>query len=461
MKEKSSEVVYLGKLLKPEIEDLIRKKEWDVLKESIKDLEPVDIADIISEVEPNKMPVLFLILPRDLQSKVFSELNLLKQEILIKKLGVKEVKTLLKNLAPDDRTELLEGVSPVLTRKLIKLLPPRKRQETLELLGYPVDSVGRLMTSNYVAIQRNWTVSKAMKHIREWGLDAETINVVYVVDNEWRLVDDIPIRRLLLAKPEQKIETIMDGKFISINAYADQEEAIKLIQRYNLAALPVVDNENHLLGIVTFDDIIDVLREEQTEDVTRIGGIRTKSTELNVLTDLKNAPLSKIYKSRIRWLILLIFINLITGGIIQFFEETIAKYVILVTFLPVLIDTAGNAGEQASTLTIRALTLGTVKTKDWFYLIGKELLNASLLGGTAALAISIIGLLRGGSLKIIFIVGLSMALNITIGSLIGISLPIIFTKLKKDPATACGPLITTIADICGTAIYFTLSTIFL
>ncbi|RKY26735.1 MAG: magnesium transporter, partial [Candidatus Omnitrophota bacterium] len=339
------------------------------------------------------------------------------------------------------------------TRKLLNILPPEERREALQLLDYPENSVGRLMTPDYVALKKSWTVEEAIEHIRKYGKDAETINMLYVVDENWHLVDEIPIRRLILAERTQTIESLMDYHFISIAANSDQEEAIKLFEKYNLVALPVTDSESRLLGIITVDDIIDAIREEQTEDFTRFSAIKAKSIDLELFTRIKEIPFRKIFRARISWLFLLLIMDLVTGGIIQGFQETIAKYVVLVTFLPVLVDTAGNAGSQSATLVIRALALGTVKLKDWLFLLGRELLVALGLGLTMGLGISFMGFLRGGSLQVASVVVLAMVINVIVGCLVGVLLPFIFTRLKKDPATASTPLITTLADIMGTGIY--------
>jgi len=245
----------------------------------------------------------------------------------------------------------------------------------------------------------------------------------------------------------------MDNKFVSIEANSDQEEAIKLIEKYNLVVLPVTDSECHLLGIVTVDDIIDVIREEQTEDFTKFSAIEAKAVGLKFITNIKEVPLRKIFRARVTWLLALLVMDLITGGIIKGFENTIAKYVVLVTFLPVLIDTAGNAGSQSATLVIRALALGTVKTKDWFQLLSREILVAGALGIVMGIGISVMGIVRGKSFRIAEVVVLAMVVNVIIGSIIGVLLPFIFTKLRKDPATASTPIITTLADIIGTGIY--------
>ncbi len=445
------------KLLSPEIRELIENKNWKVLKDVLLEWEPADIADLLEEIEPEYRPIILRLLPKDVQSQVFSELEPAFQQEILRALTNDVIKDILEGLDPDDRTALFEDLSPKLMRKLLNLLSPEDRKETLRLLGYPENSVGRLMTPDYVAIKACWTVDKAIHHIREWGEDAETINMIYVIDEHWHLLDDIPIRRLILASPDQKVENLMDHRVISIKATADQEEAVRLIQKYNLIALPVTDDEGHLLGIVTVDDILDVMQNVQTEDFTKFSAIEPQEVGLDFITNLKEVPLSKIIRSRITWLLALLVMDLITGGIIQSFESIIARYVVLITFLPVLVDTAGNAGSQSATLVIRALAVGTVKSKDWGYLFLKELAVATGLGLIMGAGISIMGIIRGKSLTIAGVVVVSMIVNVIVGSLIGVVLPFIFTKLKKDPATASTPLITTLADIIGTGIYLSIA----
>ena len=440
-------------LLQPEVEELIKNKRWRVLKDIISTWHAADIADLFREIDAKDRAIILRLLSQKLQSEVFSYLDSDIQEGILKSLANEHIKSIIMELEPDDRTELFEEMPPELTRKLINLLSPEERKVALQLLGYPEDSVGRLMTPAYVALKDYWTVEKAMEHIRKFGKDAETIDMVYVVDDKWHLLDDIPIRRLILANPEQTVRSIMDHKFISITTNSDQEEAIKVFEKYDLVALPVTDLEGHLLGIVTVDDIIDTLREEQTEDFTKFSAIEADSVGLDFITRIKEVPLRKIFRARIAWLFTLLIMDLITGGIIQGFEETIAKYVVLVTFLPVLVDTAGNAGSQSATLVIRALALGTVKMRDWAYLLGRELLVAGALGVTMGLGISIMGIIRGRSILIAQVVVLAMIINVIVGSLIGVLLPFMLTKAKKDPATASTPLITTLADIIGTGIF--------
>jgi len=446
-------------LLLPEIKELIKEKNFKELKEFMPELHPSDIADIIEDLEGDDGAILFRILPKELAADVFSEFESTKQEEILKQLTDSQIQQLILELEPDDRISLFEELPGEVTRGILNLLPHEERKQIAEILAYPENSVGRLITPEYITVKPNWTVEEALQHIKKFGKDAETIDIIYVVDDNWKLLDDVPIRKFILANPDDKVDSLMDKKVISISAYKDQEEAIKLVKQYNLVALPVTDSEGTLIGIVTVDDLIDVMEEEETEDFIKIGGLKTEGN-LNVITDIGEASIYKLYRSRISWLLILLFMDIITGSIIGVFQETLSKYVVLATFLPVLIDTSGNAGSQAATLMVRAIALGDVKLNEWLKLISKELLVSTALGLTMGIGISFMGIVRGGS-KVAFVVSSSMIINVIIGSLIGISLPFLFTKFKKDPATASTPLITTIADIAGTFIYFLLATKFL
>ncbi len=435
------------------IKRALNKNDWRALKEILKNYTVPDIADLMKTLDEKELLIVLRLLPKNVQSDVFAELDVKLQEFILNNIDEKHIVEIINYLKSDDKTELFELLSPTLTHRLLNILHPAQRKEILKLLGYPENSVGRLMSTEYVALKPYWTIKKAIQHIRKWGKDAETIDMVYVVDDNWKLLDDIPIRRILLADENLTVRDIMDHHYISIGVEEDQENAIKLFRKYNLIALPVTDKKNYFLGIVTVDDILDVLQEENTEDFAKASAVEVDTKDLNFITNLKEIPVSKIFRSRITWLLALLFMDLITGGIIQGFEATIAKYVVLVTFLPVLVDTAGNAGSQSSTLVIRALALGTVQKKDWIYLLWKELVVATLLGLVMGLGISVMGLVRGKSFLIAEVVVIAMIVNVIIGSIIGILLPFIFAKFKRDPATASTPLITTLSDIIGTAIF--------
>ena len=443
-------------LIIPEIKELLRKKDYKSIKEFITECHPSDIADLLESLTDGEAAILFLLLPKEQAGDTFSELQTKKQEAILKQLTDQQIRELVLELEPDERTELFEELPGQITRKILQLLPPEDRRETLKILAYPEESVGRLITPEYIAVKPYWTVKEAMEYIRKNGKDAETIDIVYVVDDSGKLLDDIPIRRFILAHPDDKVESLMDGHYISISAYEDQEKAVQLVKQYNLIALPVTDSKGILLGIVTVDDIIDVMEEESTEDFRKIGGVGL-SEEEDLVANVKEMSLKRLYRSRVPWLLVLLFMNIFSGGVISLFEGTIARYVVLVTFLPVIIATAGNAGSQSSTLMVRALAIGNVKLSDWAKLIGRELLISAALGLTAGIGIFFIGIARGG-IKVSIVVLMTMIINVIIGSILGMSLPFLFTKLKKDPATASTPLITTMCDIIGTSVYFLIAT---
>ena len=447
-------------MLEREIIELIEKKDWFNLKEAIVEWPSPDIAELLEELNEENRIIVFRLLPKKLSAEVFDELNPIAKENLISKLTDEHIRNILSELPPDERTDLFEELPGKITQRLLNLLSPSDRKESLKLLGYPENSVGRLMTPDYVAIKRDWTIERALQHIREFGKNAETINVVYVVDENWKLLDDISLGKLILSDPNEIVEKIMDFNFIAIEVDKDQEEAANLMRKYDLIVLPVIDDEGFLLGIVTVDDVLNVVEQEHTEDMTKIFGITPESAGVELITDLLKTPIKNLYRSRVIWLIFLLFMDLFTGGIINKFNEMIAKYVVLVTFLPVIIDTAGNAGGQSATLIIRSMALGKIKVKDWFKMFGREIFVALLLGLTMGFGISFMGMIRGGR-EICKVVVISMVVNVIVGCLMGMALPFIFTKLKKDPATASAPLITTLADIVGTGIYLTIATIML
>uniref|UniRef100_A0A7C4YD88 Magnesium transporter MgtE n=1 Tax=candidate division WOR-3 bacterium TaxID=2052148 RepID=A0A7C4YD88_UNCW3 len=443
----------LSKLLRPEIQELIESGDLKSLKEITEEWEPAEIADLLTSIKEEEQPVFFRLLSKSRAAIVFSYLDSDSQEKLLRNLSNEYISKLLTELEPDDRTALFEELPGEITQRLLSLLSDKEKRDALKLLGYPEDSVGRLMTDYYVKVYPDMKIKDALKTIKKYGKNAETIDMIYVVDKKGRLIDDIPLGDIVLADSNKKIEDIMDYNYISLSAYDDKEKAAQIMQKYDRTVLPVVDSDNVLIGIVTVDDMMDVIQEEATEDFTKISGIEAHPVGLDVITKIKDVPVTKLYRSRVVWLIFLLFMDFITGGIIQGFEQTIAKYVVLVTFLPVLVDTAGNAGSQSATLVIRAMAVGTIQMRDWFILLGRELLIAGLLGLTMSLGISFMGIWRSKNILVASVVVSSMFINVLVGSLIGIILPFIFTKLKKDPATASTPLITTLADIIGTGIY--------
>jgi magnesium transporter len=330
-------------------------------------------------------------------------------------------------------------------------LSPEDLQEARTLLGYPEESIGRLMTPDYVAVRPEWTIRQALAHVRRTGRASETITILYVVDSKWRLLDELDIRRFLLADVDDTVAQIMDHTLVSLSAFDDREEAVRTMERYDLAVLPVVDSDGILVGIVTFDDVLDVASAEATEDFHRTAAVAP------LAGNYRDASIWMLYRKRIGWLVILVFMNIFSGAAIATFEDTIAAAVALVFFLPLLIDSAGNAGAQSATLMIRALAVGDVKLGDWSRMLGKEFGTAAALAVTMGLAVSWLGVFRGGA-DVGLVVTLTMMLVVMVGSVIGTMLPFVLSRLKLDPATASAPLITSLADISGVVIYFSLAT---
>ncbi|MEX2601619.1 MAG: magnesium transporter [Balneolaceae bacterium] len=434
-------------LLKPEFEELIENKDWVTLKESLQDIPAVDVAEWIEELDTRIAVVVFRLLKKDKAAEVFSHLSNVKEVELLDFLTRKQLADVMSNLEPDDRVTLLEELPGHLTQRLMHSLNLDELQEVRKMLGYPKESVGRQMTSRYVKVRMDWTVDHAMRHIRQFGFSAETVNVIYVVDENEKLIDDLRLTQLILADPDEKIADITDDSFVALNAFDDQEYAVELLSKYDRVAMPVVDSDGILIGIVTIDDIIDIAQEEATEDFHKgaaIAPLKRTYRETSVWT---------LFSKRINWLIILVVVNLLSSGVIEYFEEMLATTVALAFFIPLLIDSGGNTGAQSATIMVRAIAIGDVKLSHWFRVAGKEILVGLLLGLLMGLASSLLGIFRGGW-EVGVIVGLSMVAIVLIANLIGTVLPFILTKVNIDPALASSPLITTIVDVTGLLIYF-------
>jgi magnesium transporter len=444
----------LKELLRPEIEELIQAKNWSVLREALDMWPAPELSDLLLTLPKADRVLFYRALPRSLAAEVFSHLEPAAQDDLLRDLTDEETRHLLATLLPDDRTHLLEELPGQVTQRMLNLLSPEDLKEARWLLGYPEDSVGRLMTPDYVAVRQDWTIDQALRHIRRAGKRSETINRIYVVDEDWRLADDIELRRFILAEPETRVENIMDHSYASVSAFAEREEAVRVIRRYDQVALPVLDSAGVLVGIVTVDDLLDVAEEEATEDFHRVGSVEP------IYTPILETPLNVLYRRRIGWLLVLVFVNLFSGAVIAGYENTLQTVVALVVFLPLLIGSSGNAGSQASTLMVRALATGDVSHSDWFRLLGRELGVGVGLGATMAVAVSLPGMYYGGP-EVAAVVSMTMVLVVLVGSLIGMSLPFLLSRLDLDPATASAPLVTSVADIAGVVVYLSFATWFL
>ncbi|RRR74577.1 MAG: magnesium transporter [Candidatus Viridilinea halotolerans] len=430
---------------------LVAKQHWAELRSQLARWPEPEIADLLIELTPAEQVVVFRLLPRSLSSEVFAHLEGDEQNDLLGQLNSEETRQLLANLSPDDRTQLFEELPGLATQKLLNLLSPEDLREARQLLGYPEESVGRLMTPDYVAVRPEWTIGQALEHIRSRGRDSETVNIIYITDAQWHFVDAVELRRFILHPPDETVSQIVDENHVVLSAFDDREEAVQALRRYDLPALPVVDSQGVMLGIVTFDDLLDVADEEATEDFHK-GAAMTP-----LKTSYPDAKIYELVKKRAPWLVTLIFVNIFSGAVIAAFEDTIAAVVSLVFFMPLLIGSSGNAGAQASTLMVRALAMGEVELRDWGRLFSKELLVSGLLGLFMSIVVAVLAFVRVGP-EVALIVALTMFIVVMVGSLIGTLMPFILSRFGMDPATASGPLITSLADIAGVVIYFSLAT---
>lgn len=440
----------LKELLLPDIKELLKEKKFLEIKEGIKDWEAPEVADLLMELDEEEQGIFFRLLTRQQAAEVFSYLDITSQRNLLETFTHENIKTILQDLPPDDRTALLEELPAEVTRNLLNLLSPEDLKEARTLLGYPEDSVGRLMTPDYVALKPYITVETALYEIRLSGKSKETIDRIYIVDDNYKLIDDIPLKELIFAEPEQKIEEIMDGNFVAISAYKDREEAVEMMKKYDLIALPVVDSNGVLVGIVTHDDILDVAEEEATEDIQRIAAV----APLDLPYD--KTSIWTLFKKRVIWLFFLLIAYFFSSTLISSYEELLNKIIALSFFLPMLIGSGGNTGSQSATLIVRAIALKEIDTKDWLKIFFKELAIGFLLGTT----LSIVLFLRSATWQgflIGVIVSVSLILIIVFANLIGALLPLLLNKFKIDPAVASSPFVTTLIDGTGIFIYFSVA----
>ncbi len=429
-----------------EIHHLIEEKKWPELRTRLAALTPPDVAGHLQSASKTDRVIVYRALPRQLAADTFAYLDQDEQDALLEALTDQETRDLLHGMSPDDRTALLEELPAAATQRLFSLLSQEHFREASMLLGYPENSVGRLMSPDYASVRADQTVGEAFESIRRQAPGSETIQVIYVVDDEGLLLDDVLLRHFIISPPDAKVRDIMDGQCARLSAFADQEEAVDMMRKYDSFVLPVVDSAGVLIGIVTADDVLDVVEEEATEDIHKAGA-------LNPLhTSLLKARFSQLYHRRISWLVLLVFVNILSGAGISWHEELIESTVALVFFLPLLIASGGNSGAQAATITIRSMALGEVTVADYLRVLAKECAVSLALGVTMAAAIFLVGWWRAGS-EIALVAASSMVAIVVIGSVIGVSLPFILTRFRMDPATASTPLVTSLADIAGVLIY--------
>lgn len=432
--------------------DAIAQQQFAEALSQVKGMRPVDIADILAEIEPSLAWQLLDKLPDS--SGVFSYLDVDIQMALTRAFPRANLARLISEMPSDERADLYNHLDQEQKDTLLPALAQAEREDIRKLASYSEGTAGALMSSDYATLDGNMNVTEALAALRREAPDAETIYHAYVIDSARKLVGVVSLRALILAAPPTLMHSLMISSPIHCQVHDDQEDVAKTIARYDLIALPIVDESGAIVGIVTHDDAMDVQSEEATDDFHKSGGVST------MIGNMKDVSIRVLYQKRVFWLVLLVFGNLFSGAGIAHFEDLIAANIVLVFFLPLLVDSGGNAGSQSATLMVRALATGEVVMRDWFSLLGREALVALCLGGTMAAAISVIGYWRGDA-TVAMILAMSMMCVVLIGCVIGMSLPFVLNKMGFDPASASAPLITSVCDASGVLIYLFIASQFL
>ena len=439
---------------------LIEEKGFSKLRSIFIEMNPADIASVLEEVEEKELPVVFRILPKELAAEVFSYMESDMQQFLIEKFSDSELRTVLDELFMDDTVDIIEEMPANIAKRILKQTDSNTRKKINQILAYPEDSAGSIMTTEYIDLKKDMTVDKALDRIRDLGLETETIYTCYVIDKGRHLLGIITLKDLILSKKDSVISDIMEENVIFATTLDDKEEVAGQFEKYDFTALPVVDKENRLVGIVTVDDAIDVLQEEATEDIEKMAAILPSDKSY-----LKTSVFST-FKARIPWLLLLMISATFTGAIISSFEEKLTILPALITFIPMLMNTAGNGGSQSSVTVIRALSLGDIELKDIFRVIWKE----TRVAFVCSIVLAIVNFAKmilvdhyllnafdQEYLLEILVVSLTLFITVLIAKIVGCILPIVAKSLKLDPAVMASPFITTIVDAIALIVYFNIA----
>lgn len=442
---------------------LIEERNFAAIRAIFGGLAAADSAEVIAEFEAAEQVALFRLLPGNSATEVFEYLSVEVQEGLLHAMGDQRAVELLEAMSADDRTALLEELPTAVCARLVNALSPTERSVALRLLDYPEDSVGRLMTSEYLTLRDEWTATEVLNHIRQYGSDRETLNVLYVVDGSGKLVDDVRIRELLLCSPETRVRDLRDGVFIALQATDDRETAVAAFRKYHRTVLPVVDGHGGLVGIVTVDDVLDVAEEEATEDIHKLGGVEQLDEPY------LDISFSKLVRKRAVWLVVLFVGEMLTATAMGFFENEIERAAVLAIFIPLIISSGGNSGSQAASLIIRAMAVGEVGLRQWWQVMRREIFSGLTLG----LILAVIGVIRislwsafsnvyGPHWPLLAAtVGVSLVGVVLWGTLSGSMLPFLLKRLGADPATSSAPFVATLVDVTGLIIYFAAAHVFL
>jgi magnesium transporter len=444
--------------------DLVARQRWEELRSKLERTHVSDIAEMLTALPPKERAIVFRLVARGRAAEVFGYLPPSEQKELIHSLTADEVKRMLNEMRPDDRTRFFGEMPAEVTRKLLEELSPEELKESRELLGYPLESVGRYMTPHYVSIAPDMTAGEALEHIRNIGQKSETLNVVYILDVNGKLLEDIRLGSLVLADPQTKVKNIADPAMVSLHAMDDRESALGLFEKYDRVALPVTDAQGYMLGIVTVDDMLDVAQAEATEDIQKLGGSEALDAPYN------QVGLWEMIRKRGGWLSALFLGEMLTATAMSFFEGEIAKAVVLALFVPLVISSGGNSGSQAASLIIRALALRELKLRDWFRVFRREFISGLALG----FMLGVIGFFRivlwqrlhltnygAHYLLLAFTVWASLIGVVMFGTLAGSMLPFILRGLGFDPAASSAPFVATLVDVTGLCIYFSVALLIL
>ena len=435
------------------VKELLETKQYTRLRQKMAEMNTADIAVILEELDEEDLLKIFRILPKNMAADVFSYLGVDNQQFIITSLSEKDAAGIINNLMADDATDLLEEMPANIVKKLLANANPETRRDINHLLRYPEDSAGSIMTVEYVDLKESMTVEDAIARIRNVGVDSETINICYVLDAKRTLVGTVALRYLLISPPDAVIGEIMHENVIYINTLMDQEEVARQFQKYDFTAMPVVDNENRLVGIITVDDIVDIMQEEATEDMEKMAAI-VPSDKPYMKTSVYVT-----WKKRMPWLLLLMISATFTGSILTTFEDALMAYGALIAYIPMLMDTGGNAGGQASVTIIRGLSLNEIEFKDAFRVVWKEIRVAVLCGLTLAAANFIkLLLLDRVELMVAIVVCLTLVVAVMIAKIVGCTLPMLAKRIGFDPAVMASPFITTIVDVLSLLVYFQIAT---
>ena len=436
------------------IKVLLDDKKFSTLRDILITMKPFDIAAVFENLQDEKMPILFRILPKELAAETFVEMDDETQEFLIHGFSDSELKEVVDELFVDDAVDLIEEMPANVVKRILRQADKDMRKQINELLKYPEDSAGSIMTTEFIVLRPDMTAEMAIKRIRRTGVDKETIYTCYVTDANNKLIGITTVKDLLLAEDDELVKSIMEENVISVTTLADQEQVAQMFSNYNFLALPVVDNENRLVGIVTFDDAIDVMQDEATEDIERMAAINPTEESYFKTSDFKHA------KNRIFWLLILMLSAAITGTILTKYEDACTAIPALVSFIPMLMSTGGNCGSQSSTMIIRGMSVDEIKLKDFLKVIFTEFRISLAICVILAIVNGVRIWIMSGDLQIATVVSLSIICIVIISQFIGCSLPMLAKRCKLDPAVMAAPLITTIVDATSILIFFNIATRF-